>query len=145
MRLQLFSPIMWMASSTRSASVPTSMVVLPESKKPPVVASRVTENPALVRAREAAVLSSLDTMAMISFCIMIPPLRSYGKSRKLYQVYYSRSPRRLQRKLCGETRQNSAQKGPCRGRGPPKPAYTGIYCSSSSRTSSVLSIISSTW
>ena len=59
LRLQLFSPMMWMASSTRSASVPTSMVVFPESKKPPVVASLVTENPPLVRAREAAVLSSL--------------------------------------------------------------------------------------
>ena len=42
-------------------------VVLPAIRKPPVVASLVTENPARVSADDTDPLSSLFTMAKISF------------------------------------------------------------------------------
>lgn len=41
--------------------------VLPDIKNPPVVASLVTENRALVKLEDTLELSSLETMASISF------------------------------------------------------------------------------
>ena len=64
--LECFS-MMEMISSTRLSSVPTRKVVLPAIRKPPVVASLVTENPARVSADDTDPLSSLFTMAKISF------------------------------------------------------------------------------
>ena len=54
-------------SSTLSSSTPEMNVVLPAIRKPPVVASFVTEKPPLVSAEETAPLSSLLTIARINF------------------------------------------------------------------------------
>ena len=59
--------MMPMTVSTLSSSTPEMKVVLPAIKKPPVVANFVTEKPSRVMAEETAPLSSLLTIARISF------------------------------------------------------------------------------
>ena len=68
-RRLLFSSMMPSTCSTFSSSVPMIKVVLPASRKPPVVASLVTENFSLVNALWTALESSLFTIANISFTI----------------------------------------------------------------------------
>ena len=63
----LYLAMMPMTSSTFSSSTPEMKVVLPAIRKPPVVASLVTEKPSLVKAEDTAPLSSLLTIARISF------------------------------------------------------------------------------
>ena len=65
----LYLAMMPMTSSTFSSSTPEMKVVLPAIRKPPVVASLVTEKPSRVRAEDTAPLSSLLTIARISFIV----------------------------------------------------------------------------
>ena len=59
--------MMRITSSTRSSSVPIKNVVLPAIKKPPVVASFVTEYLFFVSSLDTRELSSFETIAKISF------------------------------------------------------------------------------
>ena len=58
------------ALSTLSSFVPTKNVVFPFFKKPPEVASFVTKNPPSVKALWTVELSSLFTIAIISFILL---------------------------------------------------------------------------
>jgi hypothetical protein len=75
------------AASTLSSSTAVRKVTLPVLRNPPVEAVLVTEKPSLVSAVCTAELSSLFTIAVMSFTILPQNVKSYiGSSKPMEKV-----------------------------------------------------------